>query len=89
MYYQLLQHCVKSVSIRSFSDPYFPIFGLNKKKIQIQTLLTQLEKEAAFLITKWDRYYKVGIVLTTKWSNYFKVGQYNLPGNRQFLPENS
>ena len=24
-----LWHCVKSVRIRSFSDPYFPAFGLN------------------------------------------------------------
>ena len=24
-----LQHCVKSVRIRSYSDPYFPTFGLN------------------------------------------------------------
>ena len=24
-----LQHCVKSVQIRSFSGPYFPAFGLN------------------------------------------------------------
>ena len=23
------QHCLKSVQIRSFSDPYFPVFGLN------------------------------------------------------------
>ena len=25
------RHCVKSVRIRSFSDPYFFVFGLNTK----------------------------------------------------------
>ena len=25
-------HCVKSVQIRSFSGPYFPVFGLNTGK---------------------------------------------------------
>ena len=25
-------HCVKSVSIRSISGPYFPLFGLNTNK---------------------------------------------------------
>ena len=25
----LITHCVKSVEIRSFSGPYFPVFGLN------------------------------------------------------------
>ena len=24
-----ITHCVKSVQIRSFSGPYFPVFGLN------------------------------------------------------------
>ena len=28
-------HCVKSVRIRSFSGPYFPAFGLSKKKYSI------------------------------------------------------
>ena len=26
----LYKHCVKSLRIRSYSDPYFPSFGLNK-----------------------------------------------------------
>ena len=42
-----LQHCVKSVSIRSFSGPHFSEFGLNKKiyikmreSVRIWTLFT-------------------------------------------------
>ena len=27
-------HCVKSVRIRSFSGPYFPVFGLNTQLIR-------------------------------------------------------
>ena len=47
-------HCVKSVRIWSFSDPYFPVFRLNTlsvfspnagkyrpEKLRIQTLFTQ------------------------------------------------
>ena len=28
-------HCVKSVCIRSFSDPYFPTFGLNTERYSV------------------------------------------------------
>ena len=28
-------HCVKSVCIRSFSDPYFPAFGLNMERYSV------------------------------------------------------
>ena len=27
-----LEHCVKSVRIRSYSDPHFPAFGLNTER---------------------------------------------------------
>ena len=49
-----LKHCAKSVRIRSFSGPYFPVFGLNTErhgvsecgkyraeKLRIRTLFTQ------------------------------------------------
>ena len=50
--------------IRSFSGPYFPPFGLNTdQKKSKYGLFTQCKKGAAFLITNWDRYYKVGKVL--------------------------
>ena len=29
-----LDQCVKSVQIRSFSDPYFPVFRLNRGKYE-------------------------------------------------------
>ena len=40
------QHCVKSIHIRSFSGPYFSVFGLNTgkygpEKLRIWTILTQ------------------------------------------------
>ena len=28
----IIKHCVESVQIRSFSGPYFPVFGLNTGK---------------------------------------------------------
>ena len=28
-------HCVKSVRIRSFSGPYFPVFGLNTERYEV------------------------------------------------------
>ena len=31
-YLSILQHCVKSVRIRSYSGPYFPKFGLNTER---------------------------------------------------------
>ena len=41
-------HCVKSVRIRSFSGPCFPVFSPNTgkyglEKLRIQTLFTQCE----------------------------------------------
>ena len=33
-YYKI--HCVKSVRIQCFFDPYFPTFGLNAEKCHIQ-----------------------------------------------------
>ena len=27
-----LEHCVKSVRVRSYSDPHFPAFGLNMER---------------------------------------------------------
>ena len=36
------QHCVKSVQIRSFSGPYFPVFGLNT---QIYSINFRIESE--------------------------------------------
>ena len=29
-------HCVKNVSIRSFTGPHFPAFGLNKERMRAQ-----------------------------------------------------
>ena len=28
-------HCVKSVCIRSYSDPHFPVFGLNMERSSV------------------------------------------------------
>ena len=30
-----IHHCVKSVRIRSYSDPYFPSFGLNTERYSV------------------------------------------------------
>ena len=38
----LLEHCVKSCRIWSFSGPYFPTFG--PEKLRIQALFTQWER---------------------------------------------
>ena len=38
------QHCVKSVHIRSFSGPYFPVFGLNTRRTTV-SLRSQSECE--------------------------------------------
>ena len=35
-------HCVKSVRIRSYSSPYFPVFGLNTERYLV-SLRTQSE----------------------------------------------
>ena len=32
---RLTKYCVKSVRIRSFYAPYFPVFGLNTKKYSV------------------------------------------------------
>ena len=34
-----LNHCVKSVRIRSYSDPYFPAFGLNTERSGVSLLI--------------------------------------------------
>ena len=31
----IILHCAKSVSIRSFSGPYFPVFGLNMERYRV------------------------------------------------------
>ena len=35
-------HCVKSVRIRSYSDPHFPTFGLNAEKLRIQSKCVEI-----------------------------------------------
>ena len=35
-----MMHCVKSVQVRSFSGPYFTVFG-SEKKPRVWTFLTQ------------------------------------------------
>ena len=32
-------HCVKIVHIRSYSGPYFPAFGLNKKRYGVSAIV--------------------------------------------------
>ena len=47
------EHCVKSVRIRSFSGPYFPVFSPNarkygQEKLRIRTLFMQWKLNNAF-----------------------------------------
>ena len=39
-----IQHCVKSVRIRSFSGPYFPASGLNTERLQSECGKIQTRK---------------------------------------------
>ena len=41
-------HCVKSVQIRSFSGPYFPVFRLNTFRIQSECGEIQTRKKSIF-----------------------------------------
>ena len=34
-------HCVKSVGIRSYSGPYFPVFSLGPEYLRIRTIFMQ------------------------------------------------
>ena len=50
-------HRVKSSHIRSFSDPYFPAFGLNTERIRIQSECLKIRPEDTFhsVITCWKK----------------------------------
>ena len=37
---QPLNHCVKSVRIRSYSGPHFPIFGLNSERYSVSLVFS-------------------------------------------------
>ena len=64
-------HCMKSVRVRSFSDPFFPAFGLNAKiyglnlRIQFERGEMQTRK-----IPNTNTIYAVLIISDFKYSRY-------------------
>ena len=45
----VIQHCVKSICIQSFSGPYFPAFG--PEKLRIRTFFTQCKSIDCYVMT--------------------------------------
>ena len=56
-----LSHCVKSVRIRSYSDPHFPTFGLKTEYLSVFS--PNAGKIRAGITSNTDSFYAVPIVL--------------------------
>ena len=67
-------HCVKSVHIWSFSDPYFPAFGLNTERYSV---FLRLQSECGKIRTRktpnTDTFYAVFTIETKKQKNNSKT----------------
>ena len=47
--FSINRHCVKSVRIRSFSGPYFPVFGPNKERYSVSL---RIQSERRKILTR-------------------------------------
>ena len=63
---QALQHCVKSVRIRSFSGPYFPAFRLNTESYRVALQILLGKARIDFAINHTLGHKPVGMLLISK-----------------------
>ena len=59
-------HCVKGVSIRSYSGPHFPAFGLNTERYEVSKVPLRIQSECRKMRTRitpnTDTFYEVNIL---------------------------
>ena len=69
----LTVHCLKSVRIRSFSDPYFPAFGLNTERYSAFLLIQSgYEKTRTRKVPNTDTFHTV--IVVSVWINFLMSG---------------
>ena len=61
-------HCVKSVRIRSYSDPYFPVFGLNTERYSVSLRIqSEWEKTRTRITPNTDTFYAVIVIQNARY----------------------